>query len=112
MMSDAAAIEVGGGDTWFNSNEEGGRGSTLFKLNRDPFFDALSNIFDHKERGRQYRDSEPGLGWIGAPLLITTGNTCVKRSISSSSSFTSHAATDFLQFCQNYSHDDGGAREQ
>ena len=59
-----------------------------------------------------YRDSEPGLGWIGAPLLITTGNTCVKRSISSSSSFTSHAATDFLQFCQNYSHDDGGAREQ
>ena len=75
----------GGGDTWFNSNEEGGRGSTLFKLNRDPFFDALSNIFDHKERGRQFRDSEPGLGWIGAPLLITTGNTCVKRSISSSS---------------------------
>ena len=63
-MSDAADAEVEAEVTRGSTSTK--RGSMLFKPNRDPFFDALFNIFDYKERGR---DAVLGFrvwqGWVG-----------------------------------------------
>ena len=51
-MSDAAAAEVEAEVTRGSTPTK--RGSMLFKPNEIHFFDALSNIFDYKESGRQF----------------------------------------------------------